>query len=154
MAFFHKYFDVGMRHKINTSALFWPEPGAASGQSCLGCNRAYQDLRRLPSSEAKHVIALEQELVAAIEAAEYPEEAYDAIEEELYEDPDGIYGLDLGVAGAVIALSAGRRIPFSSCNAGAFDAHHHEVYPVIAFYARPRIRRAPGRRRSPRHPAP
>ena len=57
MAFCHKHFDVEMRRKINASALSWPEPGAASGESRLGRNRAYEELRRLPWSEAKRVIA-------------------------------------------------------------------------------------------------
>jgi hypothetical protein len=48
-----------------------------------------------------------------------------------------MYGLALGVASSVIALSAARCVPFSSCNAGAFGGHHHEAYPVVAFHARP-----------------
>jgi len=126
-----------MRREIDGAMLSWPEPGEAGGERCLGCNRSYEDLRRLPWSEAKRVYALEREFITTIEAADDPEESYDAIEEELYEDPDGIYGLDLGVASTVIALSAGRCIPFSSCNAGAFGGFHHETHPVVAFFARP-----------------
>lgn len=78
-------------------------------------------------------------MIRSIETAEDPEQAYDTLIEQLYEDPEGVYGLDLGVAGVTIALSAGRCIPFSSCNAGAFGGHHHESHPVVAFYARPEM---------------
>lgn len=35
----------------------------------------------------------------------------------------------------MVALSAAKCVPFSSCNGGAFGGHHHERYPVVAFYA-------------------
>jgi hypothetical protein len=59
------------------------------------------------------------------------------MEEEWYEEPPELYGLDLGVASSVVALSAAHCIPFSSCNAGTFGGYHHEDYPLVAFYARP-----------------
>jgi hypothetical protein len=43
------------------------------------------------------------------------------------------------VAGAVIALSAARCVPFTSCNGGAFDGGHLERHPLIAFYMRPQL---------------
>ena len=74
--------------------------------------------------------------MARIKASDDPEVEYDEIADELYEDDEGLYGLDLGVAGAVAALSAARCIPFSSCNGGAFGGRHLELYPLVAFYAR------------------
>ena len=82
-------------------------------------------------------IPLEEELITRIEASANPEDEYDMIEDELYEDPEGMYGLDIGVASAVISLSAARCLPFSSCNAGAFGGNHHEWHPVVAFFSRP-----------------
>jgi hypothetical protein len=100
----------------------------------------YVDLRRLPWSEAKRVYALEEELIARIEISDDPKREHEIIEDELYEDPEeGIYGLDIGIASTVVALSASRCVPFSSCNTGAFGDFHHEGYPVVAFYGRPEM---------------
>ncbi len=60
----------------------------------------------------------------------------------LYESDEGLFGLDIGVASAVIALSAARCIPCSSCNGGAYGGSHQERHPVIAFYAENRADRA------------
>ena len=54
----------------------------------------------------------------------------------MYDDgEEGLFGLDLGVASCVIALWAAGRIPFSSCNGGAFGDMHHERNPLVAFFA-------------------
>jgi hypothetical protein len=137
--FTHTIFEVEIERNVITEHLGWPEPGAASTDSGLGLNRCYADLRRLPWSEAKRVYAREEELVARIAASDDPEEEYEIIEDELYEDPEGIYALDIGLASTVVALSAARCVPFSSCNAGAFGGSHHELYPVVAFYGRPEM---------------
>lgn len=137
--FTHTIFEVEVERNVLTEQLGWPEPGAASTDSGLGLNRSYADLRRLPWSEAKRVYALEEKLIARIEASDDPDEEYKIIEDELYADPEGIYALDIGIASTVVALSAARCVPFSSCNAGAFGDSHHEQYPVVAFYARPEM---------------
>jgi hypothetical protein len=57
---------------------------------------------------------------------------------ELYDEGDeGLFGLDLGVASSVVALSAARCIPFSSCNGGAFGDHHEEAFPLVSFFVKP-----------------
>jgi hypothetical protein len=84
------------------------------------------------------VFTLERELIARIEKAEDHEAERERIDDELYEaDGDHLFGLDLGVASTVLCLSAARCVPFTSCNAGAFGGHHHERYPLVAFFARP-----------------
>lgn len=134
-------FDVTISRSVRMNALGWPEPGKASAESCLGCNRSYSDLRRLSWTEAKRVFAEEGELIARIEAAIDSEEEYSTIEEECYDFEFDLHGLDIGVASTVVALSAARCVPFSSCNAGAFGGDHHEIYPVAAFFARPETTR-------------
>lgn len=97
----------------------------------------YADLRGLSWAEAKHTLELESELIARVERADDPAEEWEAIEEELYESDDTIFGLDLGVASTAAALSAAKCIPFSSCNAGVFDGgRHQERYPLVAFFAK------------------
>lgn len=43
-------------------------------------------------------------------------------------------GLDLGVAAAVLSISAAGGIPVTSCNAGSLGGHHMECLPVVAFH--------------------
>jgi hypothetical protein len=134
-----KSFDVEICRKVELEKLGWPAPGAAGAEgmdSGFGGNRAYSDLRSFGWRDARRVLDKEQALIARISASDDPEGEYDEIADELYEDDEGLYGLDLGVAAAVVALSAARCIPFSSCNGGAFGEGHLELYPLVAFYAR------------------
>jgi len=136
--FTYRKFDVVPARDLADGIFGWPEPGEALDDGGLGCNREYADLRRLPWSEARRVYELETALIARMEVSEDPEQEWAVIEDELYDEPDEhLYGLDLAVASTVVALSAARCIPFSSCNAGAFGGDHHELYPLVAFYARP-----------------
>ena len=137
MEFAYPKFGVEIERCIIPPQLSWPEPGAAMDDTSLGCNRSYLDLRRLTWLEARRVYSIEGEHIARIEASPIPEQEYDHIEDELYDDPEGIYGLDIGIASTVVALSAARCIPFSSCNGGTFGGSHHELHPVVAFFSRP-----------------
>jgi hypothetical protein len=133
--FTHKKFDVEIARKVDRGELGWPEGGAAQDDTGLGGNRAYIDLRRMTWAEARSAADLEREMIARIESAPDPEAEYEAVEDELFESDQGLYGLDLGVAGAVIALSAAGCVPCASCNAGAFGGRHHESHPLVVFYA-------------------
>jgi hypothetical protein len=95
------------------------------------------DLRNIEPDEPGRVYDLEDEIIERLEASDDPEGEYEIVLEELYEDPDpGLYGLDLGVASTVAALSAVGCVPFASCNAGAFGGLHHERHPLVAFFAK------------------
>jgi hypothetical protein len=137
--FTHVKFEVDIVQRLDGSELRWPEPGEATEDSGLGCNRLYADLRRLSWSEAKRVFALEGELIARIEASEDSNAECEAVEEELSEGEADLLGLDLGVASTVACLSAARCVPFTSCNAGALGGQHQEVYPLVAFFSRPQM---------------
>ena len=137
MAFTYPRFDVTIERRVVSEHLAWPASGEAMNEGTLGCNRSYVDLRRLTWLEARRVYSVEDVLLARIETSSTPNEEHGLIEDELYEDAEGIYGLDIGVASAVVALSAARCVPFSSCNGGAFGGCHHESHPVVALFARP-----------------
>jgi hypothetical protein len=134
--FAYPRFNVQVSRKVNESRLRWPSDEHAAGDG-LGGNRNYADLRRFPWDEALEVFKLEGELMARVEASADPEQEYELIEDELYEELSiNLCGLDLGVAAAVLALSAAGCVPFSSCNAGTFGGGHPELYPLVAFYGR------------------
>lgn len=137
--FTHLNFEVGIVRRVEEAKLRWPEPGEATEDSGLGCNRLYADLRRLSWTQANGVFVREGELIARIEISKDSEAECEAVEEEFADGDAGLFGLDLGVASTVACLSAARCVPFSSCNAGAFGGRHHESYPVVAFFARPQM---------------
>jgi len=130
-------FDVEIVRKISPQGLRWPERGEAANGRNLSCNRSYTDLRGLTWKDVQRVLELETALVRRIEDAADPDAEHRQIEDELFEEDEGLFGLDIGVAGATVALAAARCITCSSCNAGSYGGHHHEAYPVVAFFGRP-----------------
>ena len=133
----HKHFDVQIERNIDINNLSWPKPGEAMDEGGLGGNRSYIDLRYLSWKKALRVYELEEKYIERILASSDWDIECERIEEdEILSDSIGIFGLDIGVASSVCALSAARCIPFSSCNAGAFGGSHHEIYPCVVFYAR------------------
>lgn len=134
--FEHIHFDVDIERQISPERLRWPSASQARDGSGFGGNRDYYDLRGQHWSDVGDVLREEHELIARIEQAEDPDEESELIEEEFTEDPGVMMGLDLGVASAVVALSAAGCVPFASCNGGAFGGLHHESHPLVAFLAR------------------
>lgn len=128
---------VSSERSIDPSTLVWPSEREASGG--LRCdNHSYLDFRGFSWNDARRILAFEEELVNRIKATEDPEAARDEIMDELYEDDDeGLFGMDIGVASAVVALSAAGCIPFTSCNGGYYGDYHLEHYPLIGCYIRP-----------------
>ncbi|WP_292528167.1 hypothetical protein [Methylocystis sp.] len=51
-----------------------------------------------------------------------------------FDDEPALWGLDVGVAAATIALSAYGATPVSSCNAGTFGDQHQAQHPYVAFF--------------------
>jgi hypothetical protein len=79
----------------------------------------------------------EESLLERLKSTDDLAATLDIIKDELYEDDEGLWGLDIGVASSVIALSAARCIPCTSCNGGCFGDRHHEGYPLVSFYTMP-----------------
>ena len=103
----------------------------------LAGNRMYQDLRGYGWSDVARALVLEHRLIAKLQEAEDLEAEAMRIDDErldCFEPSDGLWGLDLGVASATIALSAFGAIPVASCNAGGFGGTHQSAYPYVAFF--------------------
>lgn len=113
----------------------WPSSDRVEDDRHPLGNHDYRDLRWISPYDAERVAELESELVERVRGAASPEDEMKLVDDELYEDPDGLLGLDLGVAGAVAALASIGCIPVASCNGGAFGGWHHEDHPLVAFYA-------------------
>jgi hypothetical protein len=100
-------------------------------------NQMYQDLRGYGWPDVARTLALERRLIAKLQKAENLETEALRIDDErlhFFEPSDGLWGLDLGVAPATIALSAMGAIPVGSCNAGGFGGKHQGVHPYVAFF--------------------
>ena len=115
-----------IEQSVEPSGLDWPlESDLASDESFV---RGYIDLRGLTWEDACETLRLERDTLVR-EAGDIS-----AVEESLSdEEYCAIHGLDIGVAAAVVALSAANCAPFSSCNGGV---GHHEAHPCIGFYCR------------------
>lgn len=133
-----RIFPVPVRRAVDAARVAPVPPlDEAQDESGFEWNRDYHDLRGLDWQDVAHALAEEKALIARLEAAEDLEEESESIDEERLEAvPDPLWGLDVGVATAVLALSAMGCVPFASCSAGAFGGRHSASHPVIAFYLR------------------
>lgn len=122
--------------KIDPKALGWLSDQQAS--SGVWCNHSYEDLRGLSWQEARETLECEQSLMQRINDSEDAVATMNEIADEFYEDP-GLdpFGLDVGVASTVVALSALGCVPLSSCNGGCYGDFHRESYPLVVFCAKP-----------------
>lgn len=126
---------IEITRNADAALCHWPDSVSVDDERHPLGNHQYRDLRWVTSEEAVRVAELETELVERVRSAASPEDEMNLVDDELYDDPDGLLGLDLGVAGAVAALAAIGCIPVASCNGGAFGGWHHEDHPLVVFYA-------------------
>lgn len=137
-----KSFDVELRWDIQPERLSWPSHQELEDpEATLGGNHHYQDLRGATWDEVSAMAKLEGRLMARIESAPCPSDESVAVLDELETATEGdeypLLGLDLGVAAAVLAISAAGQIPVLSCNGGAFGGAHRGEHPYVAFHAQP-----------------
>lgn len=100
-------------------------------------NQQYRDIRSIGWDFVAEALTREKALFDRFaetqdvedEAERYAEEIDTAIFPE-----EDLWGLDIGVIGAVMALSALGALTVSSCNAGGFGGVHVERFPVIAMF--------------------
>lgn len=111
---------------VDLTQLGWPPDSDLASEDHFV--RGYIDMRGLTWDDANEALNLERELLAcgagnlaAAEEAVSDEEQFD------------LYGLDVGVASSVAALSAANCTQIASCNGGV---GHHESHPLVAFYCR------------------
>ena len=125
-----------IRRELDVAALAAPPNGAAAeDEGYLDGNRSYRDLRGMSWDDVAQALERERELVARLLRADDIEAEAEAIEEERLEAfDDPLWGLDVGVASATLALSAMGCTPFSSCNGGMLGGFHNASHPVVAFY--------------------
>jgi hypothetical protein len=124
--------DVDQLARISESAAYEAEE---SGE--LAGNQMYQDLRGYGWAEVAAALEVEHRIIARLQAAEDLEAEAANVEDdriESFEPVDSLWGLDVGVASATIALSALGGVPVGSCNAGGFGGLHQAAFPYVTFF--------------------
>jgi len=111
---------------VDSGALGWPSEEELVEEDYF--NRGYQDLRGLDWDDAREVLQLERVIIGRGSG-----DLTAATESMSDSECTRLGDLDLGVASAVVALSAAKCAPISSCNG---SPGHNEMYPVVAFYCR------------------
>ena len=100
-------------------------------------NHQYCDLRGMGWTDVESALRQEAELFERLAAAADLDEEAALIETERdaadFPDED-LWGLDVGVISATLALSALGATTVSSCNAGGFGGHHVAAFPHVAFF--------------------
>lgn len=117
-------FEVETGRAVRIEDLAWIEGEDAADDTGLGCNRDYRDLRATTWSEVDEVIAVERQ-------------RFEQSQTRGFMDSHEIRELDVGVAGATLALAAAGCVPFTSCNGGGLGGRHEYEYPLVAFYLPP-----------------
>jgi hypothetical protein len=102
----------------------------------LAGNQQYRDLRDVDWEDVEGVLACEAAAFTRFAEADDLDQAAELFDEERLElvEPDDLWGLDVGVAGAALTLAALGAIPVSSCNAGGFGGHYVARFPYVAFF--------------------
>jgi hypothetical protein len=140
-----KTYDVEVVRDLDLNALH--ELGEdhakdAADSGYLAGNKMYSDLRGFGWTDVELAISVEQKVVDRLSQADDLEAAIADWDEERFSatEPAGdLWGLDVGVAAATIALSAQGAAPVGSCNAGGFGGQHQASYPYVAFFAPRRV---------------
>lgn len=129
--------QVQIRREIAVERLAVPDPQVVGGEeSGFEGNRAYDDLRGLAPDDLRTALRRERLWIQRLRRAMDLDAAAAALEEERFEsfDDDGLWGLDVGVGSATVALSVLGCTPFYSCNGGLLGGFHVGSHPVIAFF--------------------
>lgn len=140
--------EIEIRRDLDMDRLAELSPAEASEaeeQGYLAGNRSYRDLRGFGWEDVVRALDLERALVARFEAVDDPavaESDFDELRLQALDPIEELCGLDVGVASAVLAVSALGGIPVSSCNGGCFGGQHQARHPYVAFYL-PKDRGAP-----------
>ena len=121
---------------LKALAVLSEEEADAGEDDGLQGNQQYRDLRGISWDQVADALAAEAALIQRFRASDDIEaeaERYDEEREEAFLPEEDLWGLDVGVIGATLALSALGATTVSSCNAGGFGGFHVAQFPHIAF---------------------
>lgn len=125
--------------RVDADLLRWPtDDELEEDEPYFAGNRRYEDFRGFDWRDAITAIRVDRHSMRSIGRGLVAEEDLrDQLGGSTFEGPP--WGLDIGVAGTVAALSAFGAIPAASCNGGRLGAHHSYAHPLVAFFALPEM---------------
>lgn len=113
------------------------EADEAADNEFLAGNQMYSDMRGFTWADVAGAIAIENAAIFRMQHADDLDteaELWDEERQQASEPENELWGLDIGVAAATVALSALGAIPVGSCNAGGFGGCHQASHPYVAFF--------------------
>jgi hypothetical protein len=118
-------------------AVLADEDADAGEEDGLQGNQQYRDMRGIGWDQVADALQREAALFQRFAAcADLDEEAerYEEERDDAFLPEEDLWGLDIGVIGATLALSALGATTVSSCNAGGFGGHHVALLPYVVFF--------------------
>ncbi|MBB3893020.1 MULTISPECIES: hypothetical protein [Phenylobacterium] len=122
---------------LDALAVLSDEEADAGEDDGLQGNQQYRDMRGASWDQVADALAQEAALFqrfAASAGLNEEAELYEHEREDAFLPEEDLWGLDIGVIGATLALSALGATTVSSCNAGGFGGHHTAIFPHVAFF--------------------
>ena len=122
---------------LDALAVLSEEEADAGEDVGLQGNQQYRDMRGVSWDQVADALEQEAALFRRFEAADDLDaeaELYDEEREEALLPEEDLWGLDVGVIGATLALSALGATTVSSCNAGGFGGFHVAQFPHVVFF--------------------
>ena len=130
-------FEAKIVQKVDLKKLAMPSRRILTCESGLVCNNNYTDLRGYWWDDYLEAAKIEAEIIeSADKRSKTPEEFEELVGEEEHRVYDG---LEAGVSGLVVALSALGCAPASSCR--GHPNNHEYNQPYVSFWATPTIAR-------------
>ena len=122
---------------VEALAVLSDEEADSGEDDGLQGNQQYRDMRGITWDEVADALEREAALFQRFAASADPDaeaELYEEEREEALLPEEDLWGLDIGVIGATLALSALGATTVSSCNAGGFGGRHVAHFPHVAFF--------------------
>jgi len=122
---------------VEALAVLSEEEADAGEDDGLQGNQQYREMRGMSWGQVAEALEREAALFQRFAAAtdlDDEAERYDEERAEAFLPEEDLWGLDIGVIGATMALSALGATTVSSCNAGGFGGVHIAQFPHVVFF--------------------
>lgn len=129
---------VKIVRELDVSTIEYLDEASASSEDGMMLNHLYFDTRGWGVADVETVLEEECELLESLGEVGWNTTQASEIIDVHFSDWSELAGFDVGVGGAVLALSAAGATPISSCNGGTIGIEHHSSsVPHILFAGSP-----------------
>lgn len=130
-------FEAKIVQKVDLKKLAMPPERILASESGLMCNHSYRDLRGYWWDDYLEIADIEREIVESADKKSKTPKQFERLVK--LRDDEMLDGIEAGVSGLVVALSALGCAPASSCR--GHPNNHEYNQPYVAFWATPTIGR-------------